>query len=95
MYCAEEKETTCVYDYVDDEWIVYSCVPRHMTKLKKVAGEPYWTELEEGEGGVKRIVAAKWKMKGNQIRFFSELIVTEAQTEARKASGQRLSKLMV
>lgn len=39
----EVKETTCVYDYIDDEWTVYSCVPKHITKLNKFA-TPYWIE---------------------------------------------------
>lgn len=87
MYSAEEKETTCIYDFIDDCWNVYSCVPRHITKLLKVAGEPYWTE--KGKGG--RLTAAKWRVQGNQVRFFSPATIgaTEAQRAASIANLKR------
>jgi len=83
----EEKETTCVYDFVEDSWTVYSCVPRHITKLRKVAGEPFWTD-KDGE----RITAAKWKLKGNQVRFAlgAARNITEEQ---RQAASIRMKQL--
>jgi hypothetical protein len=83
QYSAEEKETTCVYDYIDNEWNVYSCVPRHMTKLRKIA-QPYW---EEKDGD--RVTAAKWKLKGNQIRFAMESKLTDEQREAKREQARR------
>lgn len=77
-YPNEEKETTCVFDYTDNKWEVYSCVPRHITRLSKIA-EPYWTE-KDGD----RVTAAKWKLKGTQVRFAMEKekrVLTEEQKE--------------
>jgi hypothetical protein len=84
QYSAEEKETTCVYDYNSNEWNVYSCVPRHMTKLRRIA-EPYW---EEKDGD--RVSAAKWLLKGNQVRFALEIVskMTEGQKEAARVRMQ-------
>lgn len=82
-YSNEEQETVCVYDKIDDLWDVYTCVPRHMTKLRKIA-EPYW---EEKNGG--RVTAAKWKLKGNQVRFAMDS-VAKMSKEQREASRQRM-----
>jgi hypothetical protein len=86
MYSAEEKETVCVYDYIEDLWDVYTCVQRHMTKLRKIA-EPYW---EEKVGD--RVTAAKWKLKGNQLRFAASVVMTEEQKKAARERGRRLHK---
>ncbi len=83
QYSNEEKETVCVFDYVDNRWDVYSCVPRHMTRLRKIA-EPYW---EEKDGD--RVTAAKWKLNGNQVRFAVE-IVSKMTTEQKEAARERL-----
>lgn len=85
-YSAEEKETTCLYDYLADEWTVYTCVPRHMTKLRKIA-EPIW---EEKDGD--RVTAAKWRLKGNQVRFSVE-IVSKMTPEQRKEAKARMQRL--
>jgi hypothetical protein len=85
MYSAEEKETVCVYDYIEDSWDVYTCVQRHMTKLRKIA-EPYW---EEKVGN--RVTAAKWKLKGNQVRFAVE-IVSKMTPEQKEASRERMKQ---
>ncbi|MGF9821428.1 hypothetical protein [Brevibacillus agri] len=85
-YTSEEKETVCVFDYIDGIWDVYSCVPRHMTKLRKIA-EPYW---EEKHGN--RVTAARWKLKGNQVRFAAE-IVSKMTPEQREASRARMKEL--
>ncbi|MGO4346325.1 hypothetical protein AB4Z45_12630 [Paenibacillus sp. MCAF9] len=82
-YSNEEQETVCVYDKIDNVWDVYTCVQKHITKLSKIA-MPYW---EEKEGD--RVVAAKWKMKGNQVRFATE-IITKMSDERREASRQRM-----
>ncbi|WP_289142471.1 hypothetical protein [uncultured Brevibacillus sp.] len=70
-YTSEEKETVCVYDYIDGMWEVYSCVPRHITKLRKAVGEPYWKEERTGRTGKVMLAAGRWKLNGNQIRFFA------------------------
>jgi hypothetical protein len=84
QYSAEEKETTCVYDYITDSWTVYSCVPRHMTKLRKIA-DPIWEE-KDGE----RVTAAKWSLNGAQVRFAQEIVtkLTDEQKEEQRARLQ-------
>jgi hypothetical protein len=82
-YSNEEKETTCVFDYEKKEWNVYTCVPTHLNKLGKIAA-PYWIEEENG-----RIIAAKWKLKGNQVRFAME-IVTKMSDGQKQAARQRM-----
>jgi hypothetical protein len=67
-YPNDEKETTCVYDYLSKEWTVYTCVPSHITRLRKIA-EPYWKEEAKSENGSMRIVAGKWKLRKSQVRF--------------------------
>ncbi|WP_312118279.1 hypothetical protein [Brevibacillus reuszeri] len=90
-YSNDEKETTCVYEYVTDTWTVYSCVPRHMTKLRKVAGEPFWKEELPVDNGLPRMIAGKWKLKSNQIRF--ALGSTRSMTdEQRQAASERMKQ---
>ncbi|MED1792829.1 hypothetical protein P4V54_09110 [Brevibacillus nitrificans] len=91
-YSNDEKETTCVYNFAEDVWMVYSCVPRHMTKLRKVAGEPYWKEEAEVEAGAPRLIAGKWKLKSNQIRF--ALGTGRRMTdEQRQAASERMKRI--
>jgi hypothetical protein len=87
QYSAEEKETTCVYDYVDNSWTVYTCVPTHVTKLRKVAGEPFWSE-KEGD----RVIAAKWKLHGTQIHFAMQK-VTKMTAEQRLEASERMKRM--
>ncbi|MED5015955.1 hypothetical protein P9847_01405 [Paenibacillus chibensis] len=75
-YTSEERETICRYDHVDNNWDVYSCVQKHMTKLNKIA-KPYW---EEKEGD--RVTAAKWKLNGSQVRFAMERQISDEQRAA-------------
>ena len=79
-YSGGEMETTCIYDYLNDSWLIYSNVTRHMSKLRKIA-DPFWEERDDG-----RITAAKWSLNGNQVRFTKEIIVnfTEEQKAEQK-----------
>lgn len=76
-YPNEEKETSCVFDYTTKEWDVYTCVPRHITKMLKSCGEPYWTEEEINSKGEQRIIAAKWKLASSQVRFYGPYVAKE------------------
>ena len=76
-YPREEQETSCSYDHVTKEWSIYSTVRKHITKLLKSCGEPYWKETEIGTKGAVNIVAGKWKVNGNQVRFFSPRVAKE------------------
>jgi hypothetical protein len=85
QYSAEERETTCLYDYIDGSWTIYTCVPTHMTKLRKIA-DPIW---EEKDGD--RVTAAKWLLKGNQVRFTQE-VVSKMTDEQKQAASLRLKE---
>lgn len=88
-YTNEERETICRYDYIDDNWDVYTCVQKHMTKLYKIA-QPYWEEKAEGSD---RVTAAKWKLNGNQVRFAVERQYTDEQRAAMaERARQRFAK---
>lgn len=82
-YSIEEQETVCVYDRVDNVWIVYSCYLRHINKLNKIVA-PYW---EEKEGD--RVIAGKWKLTGSQVRFAMETKLTDEQREAKREQARR------
>lgn len=84
MYKAEERETTAVFDYVSNTWTVYTCVPRHMTKLRKIAA-PVWEEITDG-----KVTAAKWELKGSQVIFATERVskMTPEQKEAARIRMQ-------
>ncbi|GIP38593.1 hypothetical protein J31TS4_18730 [Paenibacillus sp. J31TS4] len=95
MYSSEEKETTCVFDYEAGAWTIYSCVPTHMTKLLKVAGEPFWKEEEPGANGEPRMVAGKWKLGPKQVRFASppsERDYSEAAERMRQLHAKKKEK---
>jgi hypothetical protein len=63
-----------------------------MTKLRKVAGEPYWKEEAEVEAGEPRLIAGKWKLKSNQIRF--ALGTGRSMTdEQRQAASERMKRI--
>lgn len=83
VYSSEEKETSCLYDYINEQWNVYSSVPVHIRKLIKIA-KPYW---EEREG--KRIIAAKWSLNSNQVRF-AMATVAKMSDELKKAAKLRM-----
>lgn len=85
-YSNEERETTCVFDYIDNKWEVYSCVPRHMSRLRKIT-EPYWEEIDPE---TKRVTAAKWNLNGNQVRFAIGT-VAKRTPEQIEASRSRLA----
>ncbi|MNK84427.1 hypothetical protein D3C87_1042750 [compost metagenome] len=85
QYSAEERETTCVYDYIKGTWTIYTCVPTHMTKLRKIA-EPIWEEKDDD-----RVTAAKWVLKSNQVRFAQET-VSKMTDEQKQAASLRLQQ---
>ncbi len=60
---AFERETTCICNDEINQWEVYTCQPKIMTKLNKVA-EPIWTHVEDG-----RIVAARYLLDYGQVSF--------------------------
>ncbi|MHA2852863.1 hypothetical protein ACXZ7E_02665 [Paenibacillus lautus] len=77
-YTNEERETICRFDQIDNNWDIYTCVQKHMTRLYKIA-QPYWEERVEGSD---RVTAARWKLNGNQVRFAVERQYTDEQRAA-------------
>jgi len=86
MYLNEEKETVCVFDYVRDSWEVYSCVPRHITKLNKITA-PFWEEVTSG-----KVTAARWRLNSSQVRFALER-TSKPTKEQREAASIRMKQL--
>lgn len=84
-YSSEEKETLCSFDYITGCWTINSTVPRHITKLLKIA-EPTWVE-REGE----RVIAGRWVLHSNQVRFAQE-IVSKMTPEQKEAAKERLQQ---
>lgn len=93
MHPSDEQETTLVFDPVDGKWLVYSCYRKHITKLLKVAGEPYWKEEEIGKNGNPRITAGKWKVNEKQIRFAQTPSPKVLTPEERQARRERISQM--
>lgn len=85
MYTAEEKETICLFDFISNTWEVYSCVPRHMTRIRKIA-DPFWEEKTDG-----KVTAAKWKLSSSQVRFATER-VTKMSDEQKEARSLRMQQ---
>jgi len=75
-YPRDEQETTLVYEAVTNEWMVYSTVPRHISRLKKITQV---TELEHDDNG--RIKAVKAKLSAKQVSMVSERVLTKQQKE--------------
>ena len=68
-YAIDEQETTCVYDKSTNQWTVYTCARNHIGRLLRRFGEPFWKETEPDKNGQPRIIAAKWRVPGNAVRF--------------------------
>lgn len=77
---AEERETIINLSDVDDQWEVYTCQKRIMTKLKKIGVEPYKIEFNK-DGS---ILSAKYKVDYAQISFRKKIQLTEEQKEKRR-----------
>lgn len=85
-YMRAEMETTCVYDHELGEWLVYTCVPTHITKLNKIAA-PIWKEEEPDVNGNPRMIAGKWKLGSKGVRFSKPRSMSE---EKKKALAERM-----
>lgn len=90
MYPLDEQETTATFDPIDGQWTVYSCIRKHITKLLKIAGEPYWKEEESANNGDMRIIAGKWKLSEKQLKFAAERSPMQLSDEERAARAARM-----
>lgn len=91
-YTRTEMETTCVYSHDTGKWIVYTCVPGHIKRLNKIAGEPTWKEEEVSSNGEMRTIAAKWELDSKQVRFAAPN--SRQMTEEQKAAAaERMRQL--
>ncbi|MBG3195539.1 hypothetical protein I4654_03510 [Staphylococcus aureus] len=67
-YSREDRETTLNYDYENQEWIAYSSVPTHITRMTKLYGDDVEV-LERLESGTAVLVRAKNDQKDTLILF--------------------------
>lgn len=89
-YSRDEQETVCVYDSLTGRWTVYSTVRKHITKLLRRFGEPEWKEEELDIHGNPRIIAAKWTVGGNAVRFASNRAQNE---DLEKQEGEQVKTI--
>ena len=87
-YAIAEQETTAVYEHETKMWRVYSTVRKHITKLVKSCGEPEWKETEIGSKGAVNIIAAKWTLKANQVRFYKESVMAEEEEDEQEEEDE-------
>lgn len=92
-YTVTEMETTCTFEEETKKWNIYTCVPTHIRKLLKIAGEPYWKEEEPSTNGSMRIIAGKWILEEKQVRFVTKSIPKEITEEQRAVLRERMLQL--
>jgi hypothetical protein len=62
-----KQETNLNYDPVLRRWKAYSCVPRHLTKMVKMFGDP--SKAEHDSTG--KMISGTWNLASNQVSFRS------------------------
>ncbi|MGG3890355.1 hypothetical protein [Metabacillus fastidiosus] len=82
-YQREEQETVLVYNNADNEWDVYSTVPKHIRKLSTL------TELNVLEYDGDRPIAVRGKLTEKQVGIRKERVMTEEQ---RQQAAERMIK---
>lgn len=79
-FTTEEKETHLTYDYEFKEWIVYSNVPEHITKLLKLKSHNLDVSTVNETGTITSITG---KLEPKQVSFRNIIELTEEQKEKR------------
>lgn len=79
-FAAEEKETHLTFDYEKQEWIVYSNVSNHITRLLKLKNHNLEV-LTVNETGT--ITSIAGKLEAKQVSFRNIIELTEEQKEKR------------
>lgn len=82
-YTKEEQETVLVYNYADNEWKVYSTVPKHIRKLMTL-GEMSILETEED-----RPIAIQGILPEKKVAMRNPKVVSEEQ---RAAQSERMKQ---
>ncbi|CAC6464167.1 Uncharacterised protein [Staphylococcus aureus] len=96
-YSREDRETTLNYDYENQEWIAYSSVPTHITRMTKLYGDDVEVleRLESGTAVLERLesgtaVLVRAKLPKSAIGFrklMSEERRQELSERAKRAFG--------
>ncbi len=84
-FTSEEKETHLTYDYEAKEWIVYSNVPEHMTKLLKLKSHNLQVVNVNETGAITSIAG---KLEPKQVSFRNIIALTDEQKEKRSISAK-------
>lgn len=79
-FSAEEKETHLTFDYEQQQWIVYSNVPSHITKLLKLKKNNLKVETVTESGAIASISGT---LKPSQVSFRNITELTEEQKRER------------
>ncbi|HCY0678075.1 TPA: hypothetical protein O0623_002458 [Staphylococcus aureus] len=86
-YSREDRETTLNYDYENQEWIAYSSVPTHITRMTKLYSDDVEV-LERLESGTAVLVRAKLPKSAIGFRkLMSEERRQELSERAKRAFG--------
>lgn len=84
-FAAEEKETHLTFDYEKQEWIVYSNVPNHITRLLKLKSHSLKVETVAESGAITSITGT---LKPTQVSFRNIIELTEEQKEKKSISAK-------
>lgn len=70
FYPVDEQETNLNYDPVLKRWKAYSCVPIHMSKLQKKAGDPVKVDVDD----TGKMIAGTWHLTERQVSIISAVM---------------------
>lgn len=84
-FTADEKETHLTYDYEAREWIVYSNVPEHMTRLLKLNNHnlEVLTVTETGA-----ITSISGNLNPKQVSFRNIIELSEEEKQKRSIAAK-------
>ncbi len=91
-FTTEEKETHLTYDYELKEWIVYSNVPEHMTRLLKLNNHSLEVSTVTETGAITSITG---NLKPKQVSFRNIIELSEEEKEKRSiAAKERFANIV-
>lgn len=79
----EERETCCTFDYATKQWKVWSNIPKHINKMKKLG----WAMVREDSYGT------TFAAPENAMRFASPVRSTRKMTDEQKAAAAERLRL--
>jgi hypothetical protein len=84
-YSLAEQETVLTFDNESKEWKIYSGVPKHINKLKKLGAV-----LDILEGTEEKPTAVKATLQDKQISFRN---IIQQSAEQKKEKSDRMKKM--